>query len=129
MADAKDRPVKTPGEDHPIHISDFTLPVDVIAGDTALAQRAHALELVEAGHDAVLYVDPGHVARERLIPSDKTSWCPYKGEASYFHIMLDGGGRLDDAVWCYREPHAAVEAIRDHLAFTDRVNVRRVASL
>jgi uncharacterized protein (DUF427 family) len=46
------------------------------------------------------------------------SYCPYKGDASYFSIEA-GGRRAENAVWSYEAPFAAVAAIKDHLAFYD----------
>jgi len=57
-----------------------------------------------------------------LARSDRSTYCPYKGDASYFSIPL-GGERSIDAVWTYETPYAAVAGIEDHLAFyPDRVD-------
>nr|AJW29494.1 hypothetical protein pJE1_072 [Sphingomonas sp. JE1] len=54
--------------------------------------------------------------------SERTSYCPYKGEASYFGIPA-GGARAVDAVWSYEQPFDAVAEIREHMAFyPDRVD-------
>ncbi|MHA6287009.1 DUF427 domain-containing protein [Maricaulis sp. CAU 1757] len=112
--------------DHPITISDSPVRADVTTSQTTLADNAEALELHEAGYPPVLYFKPGHVSRSRLIPSDHSTTCPHKGKASYFHVNLDGGGRLDNAAWCYREPHEAVAAIKDHIAFyPDKLDIKR----
>lgn len=56
-----------------------------------------------------------------LVRSETTSYCPYKGQASYFSIP-SGGERSIDAVWTYEAPHEVVVEIKDHLAFyPDRV--------
>jgi uncharacterized protein (DUF427 family) len=56
------------------------------------------------------------------VRSPKETYCPYKGEASYFTIQADGV-QAADAVWSYEAPYAAVAEIRDHLAFyPDRVD-------
>ena len=58
--------------------------------------------------------------------SDHHSWCPYKGEASYFSIP--GIARGDNAVWTYEHPHDAVASIREYLAFyPDRVTIEEQA--
>jgi uncharacterized protein (DUF427 family) len=51
-----------------------------------------------------------------LTRSDRTTYCPYKGDAAYFSIAL-GGERSTDAVWSYEAPYPAVADIKDHLAF------------
>jgi len=63
------------------------------------------------------------VRPEVLRPSDTSTHCPYKGDASYYHLLV-GGRQLSDAVWTYRQPHEAVAAIAGHVAFyPDRVDV------
>ena len=52
-----------------------------------------------------------------LARSDHTTYCPYKGEASYFSIPV-GGERSTNAVWTYETPFPAMAAIKDHLAFS-----------
>jgi uncharacterized protein (DUF427 family) len=56
-----------------------------------------------------------------LSRSERTSYCLYKGDASYFSIRA-GGARSTDAIWTYEAPHDAVTGIREHVAFyPDRV--------
>jgi uncharacterized protein (DUF427 family) len=59
--------------------------------------------------------------------TDHTTYCPYKGDASYFSIPV-GGERSIDAVWIYETPFVAVADIKDHLAFypnrVDAIEVR-----
>jgi uncharacterized protein (DUF427 family) len=54
--------------------------------------------------------------------SDHTTYCPYKGDCSYFSIPLCGKRGIN-AVWTYENPYDAVAPIKNHLAFySDRVN-------
>jgi uncharacterized protein (DUF427 family) len=56
--------------------------------------------------------------------SDQHTYCPYKGEASYFDILTGEGETDAGVIWCYPEPYSAVGAIRDHVAFyADRVTI------
>ena len=56
------------------------------------------------------------------MPSARTSHCPYKGDARYFDLVVEGARRAD-AVWSYETPFPAVVAIKDHVAFyPDRVD-------
>jgi uncharacterized protein (DUF427 family) len=56
------------------------------------------------------------VREDVLVESEKSTQCPYKGTASY-HSVEVGGETVEDLVWHYPEPIAAVEEIRDHLCF------------
>jgi len=51
-----------------------------------------------------------------------TTYCPYKGDCSYYSIP-SGGQKSANAVWSYESPYEAVASIKDHLAFyRDRVD-------
>ena len=57
-----------------------------------------------------------------LVPSDKTSRCPWKGLASYYSLVVDGETNVD-AAWTYAEPSEAAAAIKGHIAFWKGVQV------
>ncbi|MBA3670618.1 MAG: DUF427 domain-containing protein [Gemmatimonadaceae bacterium] len=57
-----------------------------------------------------------------LAPSDHTSTCPWKGQASYHTVVVDGQ-RNPDAAWEYRDPKSAAAAVRDRIAFWRGVRV------
>jgi uncharacterized protein (DUF427 family) len=119
--DMTEKTVKIPGPDHPITIEPASKRVLVRSGDKVIADTVHALFLREAKYPAVQYIPRNDVDMSALVRSETTSYCPYKGEASYFSIP-SGGGRSVDAVWSYEAPHDAVAEIKDYLAFyPDRV--------
>jgi uncharacterized protein (DUF427 family) len=74
--------------------------------------------VVEGNH----YFPAGTLRREYLQPSEKTSFCPWKGTASYWSVEV-GGERADDSVWFYREPYRKAEMVRDRVAFWKGVEV------
>jgi hypothetical protein len=51
-----------------------------------------------------------------LTRTDRVTHCPYKGEANYYTILMDGRF-ADNAVWTYENPYPAMEQIRDRVAF------------
>ena len=118
-----DKPVKIPGPDHPITIAANEKRVTVSAAGKTIVETHAALTLKEANYPAVQYVPRGDADMMLLHPSDHKTYCPYKGECSYFHIpSLGDKGR--NAVWSYEAPYNAVVAIKDHLAFyPDRVRI------
>jgi uncharacterized protein (DUF427 family) len=116
------RVIKIPGPDHPITIAPNASRVIVTLGGKVIADTTRALTLREASYPAVHYIPRADVDMAVLSRSDTHSYCPYKGEASYFGIPA-GGTRSVDAIWTYEEPYDSVSAIRDHLAFyPDRVD-------
>lgn len=117
-----DRPHLVPGPDHPITVAPNPSRVTVTLGGRTIADTRDALTLKEASYPAVQYIPRKDVDMSLLERTSHSTWCPYKGEASYFSIFT-GGGRAANAVWSYESPFPAVAGIRDHLAFyPDRVD-------
>ena len=116
--------IKVPDSEHPITIDADATKVVARAGDITIADTGGALTLREKGYVDVYYVPLSGVVPGTLRPSSTETYCPYKGDASYYDIVLPGGEALLDAVWTYRNPYPAVAAIAGRVAFyTDRVQV------
>jgi uncharacterized protein (DUF427 family) len=113
---ATSRPVLEPGPDHPISITPTGSRVLVKIGDKVVAESSGALTLREANYPPVQYVPLADVKPELLRPASTTSYCPYKGDCSYYSIAA-GNDEITDAVWTYRQPYAAVADIVGHVAF------------
>ena len=121
------RPVLTPSPDHPITIERNPNRVRVRAGDTLIADTANALTLREANYPPVHYIPRADVDMAQLERSDHSTYCPYKGEAAYFHIAALGDTGVN-AIWTYEQPYAAVGEIVEYLAFyPSKVEIREVA--
>jgi uncharacterized protein (DUF427 family) len=117
------RPIWVPGPDHPITIERNPNRVVVSAGGRIIADTRNALTLREARYPPVQYIPRGDVDMSLLEPSDHETYCPYKGDCTYFSIAIDGE-RSVNAVWTYQMPFPAVAPIAGHLAFyPDRVDV------
>ncbi len=116
------KPIKIPGPDHPITLTPSRQRVVVSAAGRTLAQTRDALILQEASYPPVYYVPRKDVDMTQLQRTAHRTYCPYKGECTYFSIPA-AGGRSVNAVWSYEEPYPAVAAIREYLAFyPDRVD-------
>ncbi len=117
-----ERLVKLPGPAHPITTEANPARVVVCAGGRVVADSVLSLTLREASYPAVRYIPRADVDMAALARSTHASYCPYKGEATYFSIEASDG-RIADVAWSYEDPFPAVEGIRDHLAFyPDRVD-------
>jgi len=118
--------IKIPGPDHPITITPTKGRVTVVANGKRVADTREALTLKEAAYPAVQYILRKDVDMTQLRRTSHQTYCPYKGECTYFSIPA-GGERSVNAVWSYEAPHAAVSQIRDYLAFyPDRVDAIEV---
>jgi len=108
--------MKLPGPDHPITIEPFAGRVVVRFKDTVVAATDRALVLKEATYKPVFYIPRSDARWSHFAPSERHTHCPYKGDASYFHLDTDGG-RSENAVWSYESPFPAMAAIEKHIAF------------
>ncbi len=108
--------MRTPGPDHPITVAPQPGRLRVSRHGVALADTTKALMLREAAYPAVLYVPREDSDMTLLQATRRHSHCPYKGDASYFTILVDGTA-AENAVWSYEEPYPAVREIAGHLAF------------
>ena len=117
-----DKPMKIPGPDHPISIDTNRSRIVVTVGGKVIADTRDALTLREAPYPAVQYIPRRDVDMAALTRSEHTTYCPYKGDASYFSIPA-GGDRSVNAVWTYETPFEAMAQIKDYVAFyPDRVD-------
>ncbi len=117
-----EKTILIPGPDHPISIETTTSHVVVTVGGQTIADSSDAVLLREASYPPVLYIPRKDVDMRLLQRTDHSSYCPYKGDCSYYSIP-EGGERSVNAIWTYEKPYDAVVAIKGYMAFyTDRVD-------
>ena len=88
----------------------------------AIVDTLKALVLREAKYPPILYVPRSDADMAALERSNLMTYCPYKGDCSYFSIPI-GGDKSKNAVWTYEAPYPAVAEIKGCLAFyPDRVD-------
>jgi uncharacterized protein (DUF427 family) len=90
-----------------------------------VADSARTLVVLETQRDPVLYFPREDVRMELLEPTDHETFCPFKGEASYWSLRT--GDRVEEnAVWSYEDPFDEVAGLEGYLAFyEDRVEWER----
>jgi uncharacterized protein (DUF427 family) len=110
------KPVLEPTESHPITVGTTGKHVTVRVNGEVVADTQDSLTLQESTYPAVQYIPLSDVVAE-LRPSDTETYCPYKGEASYYHLVTAAGDTVDDAIWTYEKPYPAVAQIAGHVAF------------
>jgi uncharacterized protein (DUF427 family) len=107
---------KIPGPDHPITIEPQAARIVVSIGGRVVADTRHALALRESTYPPVSYIPLKDVDASLLEKTTHATYCPYKGDCSYYSIPA-GGERSVNAVWTYENPFPAVSAIKEYLAF------------
>jgi uncharacterized protein (DUF427 family) len=114
--------MKIPGPDHPITIAPTSQRVVVTFAGRVLADTVRAVALREAAYAPVQYVPREDVDMALLRRTAHATHCPYKGDASYYSIAVDGR-TAENAVWSYEAPYPAMKEIAGRLAFyPDRVD-------
>lgn len=111
-----EKQVLVPGPDHPITVTPSDTTVTVRFGDRVIARTDRALVLQEASYPAVHYLPLEDVDADVLRPSAHETYCPFKGDASYYSLA-DGDAVVENAVWSYVAPYDAVAEIAHHVAF------------
>ena len=118
-----EKKVLVPGPDHPITVSPATTTVTVRWGDRVIAKTDDALVLQESTYRPVYYLPLEAVDAEVLEPSTHQTYCPYKGDASYYSLTAAEQGS-ENAVWTYLAPYESVAEIAGRVAFyPDRVEI------
>lgn len=112
--------MKSPGHrDHPQHHVDERRVdgrVRALVGADVLADSDDVIEVDEDGAPPRFYFPRDCVRLDRMTPSETRSYCPFKGEASYFSMEL-GDGPLDDAAWTLASPYDEHADLKDRVAF------------
>src|SRR5205814_3854228 len=118
----KEKLIKLPGLAHPISIERNPTRIVVTVAGRVIADTRNALTLREADYPPVQYIPREDVDLSQLKRTDHTTYCPYKGDCSYYSVPA-GGKKSINAVWTYENPYPAVAQIKEHVAFyPDRVD-------
>jgi uncharacterized protein (DUF427 family) len=118
--------MKTPGPDHPITLTHATRRWRAMYSGHVIADSNDAIILAEAGYKPAIYFPRADVAMEYMSRTARSTNCPYKGDAAYYTILMNGH-IAENAVWTYEEPYPAMELIRERLAFyPDKVELYEV---
>jgi uncharacterized protein (DUF427 family) len=93
--------------------------VQILAGQTVVAETGRPVLLIETGVAPRWYIPLGDVAWARLEPVPARTTCQYKGEASYFRMRGS-----DAELWTYRHPDPEAAAIAGHVAAAGQPGVQ-----
>ena len=110
------REILLPGPDHPITITPTAGRIVVGVGGQKVADTTAALTLQESDYPPAYYLPLDSIDPALLTKTETSTWCPYKGDASYYDLVTPDGV-IEDAAWTYTEPYDNVSEIAGHLAF------------
>lgn len=115
--------MKTPGPDHPITLTPATRRWRAMYSGHVIADTNDAIILQEASYPPVVYFPRDDVAMDYMSRTERSTHCPYKGDAAYYTLLMNGH-IAENAVWTYEQPYPAMGLIEGRLAFyPDKVEV------
>ncbi len=118
------RTIKIPDASHPITIRPTGSRVTVRVGGVTVAETDRALSLAESTYPVAQYIPLEDVDKSLLDRSTTGSYCPYKGDASYYSVKGQDGTVETDIIWSYEHPYPSVAEIAGHVAFyPDRAEI------
>jgi uncharacterized protein (DUF427 family) len=102
--------------DHRITAKPASVRVQVKFDGEVIADTTNAVRMDEGSYPPVYYVPRKDVKMDRFVRTTHSTYCPFKGHASYY--TLSSGGRTEEnAVWSYEQPYDEVAVIKEYLAF------------
>jgi uncharacterized protein (DUF427 family) len=109
--------------DYRVDIESSSARARATLGGETIAESERSLIVRETNLDPVVYFPREDVRMELLERTDRETFCPFKGEASYWTIRV-GGQAEENVVWTYEDPFDQVAALKDYVSFsTDRVDL------
>ncbi len=113
--------IKHPG--HVITLSPIAGQLRIRADGDEIGRSNDGIELNESGYEPVIYLPVNAFQPDTLVQSSRTSNCPFKGTASYWHVV-SASGVIENAAWSYEEPYDEMSAIAGRIAFyRDKVEI------
>ena len=106
--------------EHRVDLVAETRRVRVTFAGTVIADSSASLRVEETGHGPVHYLPEKDVRLDLMRPTEHKTFCPFKGDCSYWTVEVDDGGtkrRSENAVWAYRAPYDEAKGLAGHYAF------------
>lgn len=100
----------------PPAVQDTGKHIEVFFNDILIADSTDAKRVLETASPPVYYIPPSDVEMRYLLKSDKTTFCEWKGEASYYTVSVHDKS-AKDAAWFYPNPAPGYESIKNYIAF------------
>lgn len=100
----------------PPRLEDSNKHIQIIFDDVTIVDTHHAKRVLETSHPPNYYIPPSDIKMEFLLPTQQTSFCEWKGRASYYTIRV-GNREVNNAAWFYPHPTPTFAPIKDYVAF------------
>ena len=100
-------PIVVPSDEHVI----------IEVGSMVVADTRRAVRALETSHPPTYYVPRTDIAPGLLSPATGTTYCEFKGRASYLDLVCPSGRVLRQVAWHYPKPAPGFELLHGHVAF------------
>ena len=91
--------------------------VKIVYNNTVLAESSNVYWVLETHHPPTYYIPPTDVNMKLLTKNSKSTYCEWKGVASYYNVALADGKVVESRCWSYPRPMSGFTAIKDHISF------------
>ncbi len=114
-------PAPEPGQEsvwdypRPPRLEDSSDHIQVLFNGVIIADTHRAKRVLETSHPPVYYIPPEDIQMEYFIPTSHSTYCEFKGNASYYTITV-GNKTLPDGAWYYRNPSPGYETMANYIA-------------
>lgn len=118
----RERIIPGPGQEsvwdypRPPRLEDCSKHVQIVFNDVVIADTQRSKRVLETSHPPSYYLPPEDLQMEYFIPTARSTFCEWKGQASYYTIRV-GDQQAENAAWFYTNPTAAFATIRNYVAF------------
>ncbi len=120
MASSNPAPGFANHPNHTVEIAAANGPINISIDDEVIAATNHALVLKQNGYGDAFYIPKSALGESMLQTSDHSTHCPFKGDASYYHLVHKGKVH-ENAVWSYKTPFDEAMKIKEHIAIYPNV--------
>src|SRR5258708_36427971 len=84
--------------------------IQIVFNGVVIADTLHAKRVLETSHPPVYYIPPEDVKMEYFTPTSRSTFCEFKGTASYYTIQV-GKKTVPNGAWYYRQPTQGYESM------------------
>ena len=100
----------------PPAVVDDNREVVVMFGKELIAKSTNSKRVLETASPPTFYIPPEDVNTSKLVRSNNSSRCEWKGEATYWHLKTDQRV-INNIAWTYQQPYEEFEEIEEYFAF------------
>lgn len=100
----------------PPRLEETSKHLQVVFNGIPIADTHRAKRVLETSHPPTYYIPPEDIQLEYLVQTPRSSFCEWKGQASYYTVQV-GDRQVQNAAWFYTQPTPRFAEIKDYVSF------------